>query len=81
MQRSSAYFNVGDEILFGKWKNKRGIIQSITVDPKGNPVVVIQPKNGRKLVEMQLFKIWKAAPTDRLVTKVAAAYRATLRRS
>jgi predicted double-glycine peptidase len=71
MHRAAAYLNVGDEILFGKWKNKRGVIQAITVDPKGNPLIVIMPKNGRKPVEMQLFKVWKANPEERLQKKLA----------
>lgn len=58
---ADGYFNVGDEILFGKWKNKRGLIVDITTDERGIPVVVIEPvpRGRKKLVTMGLYKIWK----------------------
>lgn len=57
----AAYFNVGDFILFGKYKNKKGRIIEFGVDPKGNPTVTIEPiPKGRKQNKtFSLFKIWK----------------------
>lgn len=61
----ASYFNVGDIILFGKYKNKKGVITEIGKDPKGNPTITIEPiPKGRKQTKtMGLFKIWKA-PKD-----------------
>jgi hypothetical protein len=61
------YFNVGDEILFGKWKNKRGKIVDVKMDERGVPIVVIEPipKGRKKLVTMGLYKIWKAPEIPR----------------
>ena len=55
------YFNIGDEILFGKWKNKRGLIIDLFLDPNGIPIVTIEPipKGRKKNVVMGLFKIRK----------------------
>lgn len=52
--------NVGDPILYGKYKNKRGIIKEFKTDEKsGDPIVVIEPDpKGRKQdQELKLFKI------------------------
>lgn len=53
------YFVPGDPILFGKWKNKRGIIVGMWEDEDGYPVVEIepQPKGRKDNVTMGLFKI------------------------
>lgn len=57
----AAFFNVGDVILFGKYKNKAGRIVSFGQDAKGNPTVTIEPiPKGRKQNKtFSLFKIWK----------------------
>ena len=59
---ASQYFNVGDIVLYGKWKNKRGILKSFGQDPHGNPTATIEPvPKGRKQdVVMGLFKFWRA---------------------
>lgn len=59
-----ALFNVGDIILFGKYKNKKGRILSFGKDEKGNPTVTIEPiPKGRKQNKtFGLFKIWRAPP-------------------
>jgi hypothetical protein len=56
------YFQVGDQVLYGKWKNKRGILKSFGQDAHGNPTVVIEPvPKGRKQdVVMGLYKFWRA---------------------
>ena len=61
------YFNIGDDILFGKWKNKRGKIVDVKLDERGVPVVIIEPtpKGRKKLVTMGLYKIWKAPEEPR----------------
>lgn len=74
--KTAGFFNVGDLILYGKWKNKKGRITTISMDAKGNPTVVIEPipKGRKKSVVMQLFKIWHAKPIEQLTVKVAARY-------
>lgn len=70
-----AFFNVGDPILYGHYKNKRGIIRNIGVDVKGNPIVEIEPvPKGRKQNKvMQLFKIWHDPPPALRVETVKQA--------
>ena len=62
--KRAGFFNVGDPVLYGKYKNKRGVIRSLTVDPKGNPLVEIEPvPKGRKQNKvLQLFRIWHDPP-------------------
>ena len=61
---TGGYFNVGDEILFGKWKNKRGVIVALDIDERGVPIVVIEPRSNakgrKKNVEIGLYKIWRS---------------------
>lgn len=57
---ASNYFKVGDPILFGKYKNKRGIIVKLYEDAKGHPTIDVQPvPQGRKKIKtIGLYKIW-----------------------
>lgn len=66
-ERRAAYFGVGDQILYGKYKNKKGIIVGFGKDEKGNPTVEIEPyPKGRKQNKtMTVFKIWHADPEKR----------------
>ena len=59
---AAGYFSIGDPVLYGKWKNMRGIIKAFGVDEKGNPTITIEPvPKGRKQdLVMGLFRIWKA---------------------
>jgi len=53
--------NIGDPIFYGKYKNKRGIVQEFKTGPKGDPIIVIEQvpnETGRKQPkELKLFKI------------------------
>jgi hypothetical protein len=51
--------NIGDPVLFGKYKNKKGVIKGFKTGPKGDPIVVIEPvPKGRKQdKEVKLFRI------------------------
>lgn len=52
--------NVGDPVLFGKYKNKKGVIKGFKTDEKsGDAIVIIEPvPKGRKQdKEIKLFKI------------------------
>ena len=72
-KKNASYFNVGDIILYGKYKNKKGKIVSFNTDPKGNPIVEIEPiPKGRKQNKIiQLFRIWRS-DVDTMVSRVAA---------
>lgn len=54
------FFKVGDPILFGKYKNKRGLIVRVFEDEKGHPSIEVQPvPQGRKKNKIiGLYKIW-----------------------
>ena len=54
------YFKVGDTILFGKFKNTKGVIVGFGQDKWGNPTVEIEPipKGRKKNKVIGLFKIW-----------------------
>lgn len=58
-------FSVGDEVLYGKYKNKRGKLVAFGRNPKGQVTVEIEPiPKGRKSNKtMGLFKIW-ALPSE-----------------
>lgn len=60
--RVTAYFEVGDVVLMGKYKNMRGSIVGFGQDKWGNPTVEIEPTpRGRKQNKIiGLFKIWRA---------------------
>ncbi len=52
--------NVGDPVWFGKYKNKPGVVIGFEKDPKGNPLVLVDPiPKGRKQTKaIQLFRVW-----------------------
>lgn len=53
-------FQVGNPILYGKYKNKRGIIVRLFNDEKGHPTIEVEPvPKGRKQNKLiGLYKIW-----------------------
>lgn len=69
----AAFFNVGDEILYGKYKNKRGRIIQFGLNDKGQPLVEIEPvpKGRKKNKMMGLFKIWNVAAIAKALNKEA----------
>ena len=47
---------IGDEILIGKWKNKRITIEDISIDSFGNPVV----NNGKiQILKIRIPKLYE----------------------
>jgi hypothetical protein len=62
LRYATGYFSVGDKVLFGKYKNKVGIVKSFGQDKWGNPTIEIEPfPKGRKQNKiMGLYKIWRA---------------------
>lgn len=71
----SSYFNVGDLILWGKYKNKKGKIVGFGKDEKGQPTVEIEPipKGQKKNQTLTLFKVRKA-PAEKTASRVAARF-------
>jgi hypothetical protein len=69
----AAYFNVGDIILLGKYKNKRGKIIAFGRDKWGNPTVEVEPiPKGRKQNKVfGLFKIWRADVKEKALAEQA----------
>lgn len=59
---TSSYFGVGTVVLYGKYKNHRGVIVGFGQDKWGNPTVEIEPiPKGRKQNKvLGLFRIWRA---------------------
>lgn len=59
---ATGYFAPGDLVLYGKWKNKRGVIVRLFTDEHGNPAVEIEPipKGRKKNKIFGLFRIWHA---------------------
>ena len=67
------YFEPGDIVLMGKWKNKRGKVIGFGVDKWGNPTVEIEPiPKGRKQNKIfGLFRIWKAEVKENALAEIA----------
>ena len=59
---ASGYFNLGDVVLLGKYKNSHGKIVGFGKDKWGNPTVEIEPipKGRKKNKVIGLYKIWRA---------------------
>jgi orotate phosphoribosyltransferase len=71
--KSAGYFNPGDEIVYGKYKNKRGLIKDIKKDERGVPTAVVEPvpKGRKKDREIGIYKFWHADPEKRATTELA----------
>lgn len=62
----SGEFKVGDFVLFGKYKNKKGKITDVYEDDRGHVTIDIEPvpKGRKKTVTMGLYKVWKKPDSD-----------------
>ncbi len=72
MEREASYFSIGDIILFGKYKSKKGKIVGFGKDQKGNPTVTIEPipKGRKKNKELGLFRIWHAPVEEKIASEI-----------
>jgi len=72
--KEAAFFSVGDIILYGKYKNKRGKVVRFSKNNKDQPVVEIEPipKGRKKNKTMGLFKIWNATKAEEAKVKIDA---------
>lgn len=71
----SRYFEVGDIVTFGKYKNHRGKVVGFGEDKWGNPTVEIEPvPKGRKQNKiLGLFRIWRADVKEKALAEQAEA--------
>lgn len=69
-------FNVGDIVLYGRYKNHRGKITDIGIDDRGVPYVTVEPiPKGRKSPKtMGLFTLWREDHLKFAPHRVAARY-------
>jgi len=72
---AASYFGVGDLILYGKYKNKKGKVVGFGKDKWGNPTVEIEPiPKGRKQNKVfGLFRIWRADVKEKALAEQAKA--------
>ena len=72
-----AYFKIGDVVLMGKYKNKRGVVVHFDEDKWGNPTVEIEPvPKGRKQNKvLGLYKIWRADVKEGVLRKARGKQR------
>ena len=65
------YFKIGDVVLMGKYKNKKGVIVGFGKDKWGNPTVEIEPTpKGRKQNRIVgLYRIWRADVKEGVLMK------------
>jgi hypothetical protein len=70
---AKGYFNVGDRILYGKYKNKVGIIKAFGQDHWGNPTIEVEPvpKGRKKNKIIGLYKIWRADVKEKALAEQA----------
>ena len=70
---ASTYFKIGDIVLMGKYKNKRGSVVGFGQDTWGNPTVEIEPiPKGRKQNRIiGLYKIWRADVKEGVLKRLA----------
>lgn len=70
---AEGYFRVGDILLYGKYKNKRGILKSFGVDKWGNPTIEVEPiPKGRKQNKIfGLYKVWRADVKEKALAELA----------
>lgn len=63
----AGYYNVGDIVLYGKYKNKRGKVVSMGKDEKGNPYIEVEPipKGKKQNKTLSVLKVWHADPEKR----------------
>ena len=68
-----AYFEVGDFIYYGKYKNHVGKIVAFGADKWGNPTIEVEPvPKGRKQNKvLGLFRVWRKDVKDKTMAERA----------
>lgn len=69
--RVAAFFNLGDIVLYGKYKNKKGKVVAFGQNDKGQPTIEIEPipKGRKKNKVLGLFKVWSQDRKDQALEK------------
>lgn len=72
--KQASYFEVGTVVLYGKYKNHRGIVKSFGKDKWGNPTVEVEPvPKGRKQNKIfGLFRLWRADVKEKALAEAQA---------
>lgn len=72
---AEGYFRVGDVVLYGKYKNKRGKVVAFGADKWGNPTIEIEPipKGRKKNKVFGLYKVWLAGVKEKALAEQAGA--------
>ena len=69
----ASYFEVGDVVLYGKYKNHKGKVVRVFKDDHGNPAIEVEPipKGRKKNREIGVLKVWHEDTTKRASTRTA----------
>lgn len=69
----SSYFRVGDKLLYGKYKNKVGILKAFGADKWGNPTIEVEPvpKGRKKNKVIGLYRVWRADVKEKALAEQA----------
>ena len=60
-----AYIVPGDTVLYGKWKNKRGEVIALEIDPETlRPTIIVAPARGGGPVRIPLFSVRRGDDRD-----------------
>jgi hypothetical protein len=60
-----AYIVPGDTVLYGKWKNKRGEVIALEIDPETQrPTIIVAPAPGGGPVRIPLFSVRRGDDRD-----------------
>lgn len=75
IEATRGYFEVGDIVLYGKYKNHHGKIVAFGADKWGNPTIEVEPiPKGRKQNKIiGLYKIWRADVKEKALAEQAEA--------
>jgi hypothetical protein len=70
----ASYFKPGDIVLYGKYKNHKGIVRGFGQDKWGNPTIEIEPiPKGRKQNKIfGLFRVWRADVKEKALAEQKA---------
>lgn len=70
---AAAYFRVGDKLLYGKYKNKVGILKAFGADKWGNPTIEVEPvpKGRKKNKIIGLYRVWRADVKEKALAEQA----------
>jgi hypothetical protein len=71
--KQAGYLNVGDVVLYGKYKNHHGKIVAFSADKWGNPTIEVEPvpKGRKKNKVIGLYRVWRADVKEKALAEQA----------